>query len=98
VKKIQDVIVRPLITERSTLLKEKGKYSFEVHPNATKKEIKSAVETIFKKEKVEVTKVNTANVPAKIRRFGQNMSKAYRWKRAIVTVKPGQKIEFFEGA
>ncbi len=97
-KKIQDVIVRPLITERSTLLKEKGKYSFEVHPNATKKEIKSAVETIFKKEKVEVTKVNTANVPAKIRRFGQNMSKAYRWKRAIVTVKPGQKIEFFEGA
>jgi len=98
VKKIQDVIVRPLITERSTLLKEKGKYSFEVHPNATKKEIKSAVETIFKKEKVEVTKVNTANVPAKIRRFGQNMSKAYRWKRAIVTVKTGQKIEFFEGA
>jgi len=98
VKKLQDVIVRPLITERSTLLKEKNKYSFEVHPNATKKEIKSAVETIFKKEKVEVTKVNTANVPAKIRRFGQRMSKAYRWKRAIVTVKPGQKIEFFEGA
>jgi len=98
VKKIQEVIVRPLITERSTLLKEKGKYSFEVHPNATKQEIKNAVEIIFKKEKVEVTKVNTANVPAKIRRFGQNMSKAYRWKKAIVTLKPGQKIEFFEGA
>ena len=97
-KKIQDVIVRPLITERSTLLKEKGKYSFEVHSNATKQEIKNAVELIFKKEKVEVTKVNTANVPAKIRRFGQNMSKAYRWKKAIVTLKPGQKIEFFEGA
>ena len=42
-KKLQDVIVRPLITERSTLLKEKNKYSFEVHPNATKKEIKSSV-------------------------------------------------------
>ena len=97
-KKIQDVIVRPLITERSALLKEKGKYSFEVHSNATKQEIKNAVELIFKKEKVEVTKVNTANVPAKIRRFGQNMSKAYRWKKAIVTLKPGQKIEFFEGA
>ncbi len=97
-KKIQDVIVRPLITERSTLLKEKGKYSFEVHSDATKKEIKNAVEMIFKKEKVEVTKVNTANVPAKIRRFGSNMSKAYRWKKAIVTLKPGQKIEFFEGA
>ena len=97
-KKLQDVIVRPLITERSTLLKEKNKYSFEVHPDATKQEINNAVESIFKKEKVEVTKVNTANVPAKIRRFGQNMSKAYRWKKAIVTLKPGQKIEFFEGA
>lgn len=97
-KKIQDVIVRPLVTERSTLLKEKGKFSFEVHSNATKKEIKSAVETIYKKDKVEVIKVNTANVPAKIRRFGQRMSKAYRWKRAIVTLKPGQKIEIFEGA
>jgi large subunit ribosomal protein L23 len=97
-KKIQDVIVRPLITERSTLLKEQGKYSFEVHSDATKKEIKNAVETIFKKEKVEVLKVNTINVPGKIRRVGRNLSKAYRWKKAIVTVKPGQKIEFFEGA
>lgn len=97
-KKLQDVIVRPLITERSTLLKEKGKYSFEVHPNATKQEIKNAVEFIFKKEKVEVLKVNTTNVPAKIRRFGKGVSKSYRWKKAIVTVKPGQKIEFFEGA
>ena len=97
-KKIQDVIVRPLITERSTQLKEKGKYYFEVHTDATKKEIKNAVETIFKKEKVEVLKVNTINVPGKIRRVGRNLSKAYRWKKAIVTVKPGQKIEFFEGA
>jgi large subunit ribosomal protein L23 len=97
-KKIQDVIVRPLITERSTLLKEKGKYSFEVHSDATKREIKNAVELIFKKEKVEVVKINTANVPAKIRRVGRNLSKPYRWKKAIVTLKPGQKIEFFEGA
>jgi large subunit ribosomal protein L23 len=97
-KKLQDVIVRPLITERSTLLKEKGKYSFEVHPSATKQEIKDAIETIFKKEKLEVTKINTTNVPAKLRRFGRNVSKAYRWKKAIVTLKPGQKIEFFEGA
>lgn len=97
-KNIQNVIVRPLVTERSTALKEKGKYSFEVHPKATKQEIKNAVETIFKKEKVEVLKVNTTNIPAKIRRFGRSVSKAYRWKRAIVTLKPGQKIEFFEGA
>ncbi|HJT25295.1 MAG TPA: 50S ribosomal protein L23 [bacterium] len=97
-KKIQEVIVRPLITERSTLLKEKNKYSFEVNPDATKQEIKNAVELIFKKEKVEVLKVNTANLPAKIRRVGRSFSKPYRWKKAIVTLKPGQKIELFEGA
>jgi large subunit ribosomal protein L23 len=97
-KKIQEVIVRPLITERSTTLKEKGKYSFEVHPNATKPEIKNAVESIFKKEKVEVVKVNTVNIPTKKRRVGRFVSKDSRWKRAIVTLKPGQKIEFFEGA
>jgi len=98
VKKIQEVIVRPLITERSTLLREKSKYSFEVNPDATKQEIKNAVELIFKKEKVEVLKVNTTNLPAKIRRVGRSFSKPYRWKKAIVTLKPGQKIELFEGA
>lgn len=97
-KKIQDVIVRPLITERSTMLREKNKYSFEVNPAATKQEIKNAVESIFKKEKVEVLKVNTSNLPAKIRRVGRSFSKPYRWKKAIVTLKPGQKIELFEGA
>lgn len=97
-KKIQEVIVRPLITERSTLLKEKNKYSFEVHSEATKQEIKNAVESIFKKDKVEVLKVNTTNLPAKIRRAGRGFSKPYRWKKAIVTLKAGQKIELFEGA
>lgn len=97
-KKIQEVIIRPLITERSTKLREENKYSFEVNPEATKPEIKNAVETIFKKEKVEVLKVNTTNVPAKIRRFGRNLSKSHRWKKAIVSLKAGQKIEFFEGA
>lgn len=97
-KKIQEVIVRPLITERSTMLREKSKYSFEVNPGATKQEIKNAVELIFKKEKVEVLKVNTTNLPAKIRRVGRSFSKPYRWKKAIVTLKPGQKIELFEGA
>ena len=97
-KKIQEVIIRPLITERSTQFREKGKYSFEVHPNATKQEIRNAVETIFKKDKVEVLKVNTTNVPAKVRRFGRSESKASRWKKAIVTLKPGQKLELMEGA
>jgi large subunit ribosomal protein L23 len=97
-KNIHEVIVRPLVTERSTKMKEKGKYSFEVHSDATKQTIKNAVEMIFKKEKVEVLKVNTTNVPAKVRRFGRFLSKGYRWKKAVVTLKPGQKLEFFEGA
>jgi large subunit ribosomal protein L23 len=97
-KNMHEVIVRPLVTERSTQMKEKGKYSFEVHSNSTKQEIKNAVELIFKKEKVEVLKVNTTNVPAKVRRFGRFLSKGYRWKKAVVTLKPGQKLEFFEGA
>ena len=80
------------------MLREKNKYSFEVNPDATKQEIKNAVELIFKKEKVEVLKVNTSNLPAKIRRVGRSFSKPYRWKKAIVTLKPGQKIELFEGA
>jgi large subunit ribosomal protein L23 len=97
-RKVQDVLIRPLITEQSTALKEKGKYLFEVHRRATKKEIREAVEKIFKKDKVKVTKVNTTTVPGKVRRFGRSMSKEYRWKKAVVTVKPGQKIEAFEGA
>jgi large subunit ribosomal protein L23 len=97
-KKIQDVIIRPLITERATLLKEKGKYLFEVHVDATKREIREAVEKVFKKDKVKVTKVNTTTVPGKLRRFGRDLSKEYRWKKAVVTVKTGQKIELFEGA
>ncbi len=90
--------MRPLVTERGTILKEKGKYLFEVHPDATKTEIRQAVEQIFKKDKVKVTKVNTTTVPGKVRRFGKSMSKEYRWKKAVVTVQPGQKIDVFEGA
>ncbi len=97
-KKKEEVIIRPLITERSTALREKGKYCFEVHPNSTKKEIKEAVEKIFKKEKINVLKVNTMKISGKLRRFGKNLSKSFRWKKAFVTLKPGQKLEFFEGA
>jgi large subunit ribosomal protein L23 len=97
-KSVREVIVRPLITERGTALKGKGKYLFEVSLSATKQEIREAVEKVFKKDKVKVTKVNTTTVPGKVRRFGRNLSKDFRWKKAVVTLKPGQKIEVFEGA
>jgi large subunit ribosomal protein L23 len=97
-RKIDEIILRPLITERGTELKEKGKYLFLVAPDATKNEIGEAVEIMFKKDKIEVVKVNTARLPGKKRRFGRFLSEPGRYKKAVVTLKVGQKIEFFEGA
>lgn len=97
-RKLQEIILKPLVTERGTALKEQGKYLFLVAPDATKTEIREAIEAMFKQEKVEVVKVNTAKLPGKKRRFGRFMSEPGRYKKAVVTLKAGQKIEFFEGA
>jgi len=86
---------RPLITEKSTALQSEGKYVFEVVREATKPQIKQAVEKAFK---VEVTAVNVLTVPGKSRRLGRRQLPARPWKKAIVTLKPGDNIEFFEGA
>jgi large subunit ribosomal protein L23 len=97
-KKIQEIILKPLVTERGTALKELGKYLFLVAPDATKNEIAEAVEAMFRKDKVEVVKVNTARLPGKRRRFGRFLSEPGRFKKAVVTLKAGQKLEIFEGA
>lgn len=89
------IIRRPLITEKSTI--QKGMYNqlaFEVDRRANKIEIKKAVERIFK---VQVAEVRTQNYQGKIKRLGRNTGRRPHWKKAIVTLKPGQKIEFFEG-
>ena len=88
------VIVRPLVTEKSTLLSALNKYAFEVMPQANKVQIKQAVELAFN---VRVRGVNTSNVPGKVRRFGRRRTKGRSWKKAIVTLQEGFKIEFFEG-
>ena len=88
------VIVRPLVTEKSTLLSAFNKYAFEVMPHANKVQIKEAVEVAFN---VRVRGVNTANVSGKVRRFGARRSKGRAWKKAIVTLEEGYKIELFEG-
>ena len=88
------VIVRPLVTEKSTLLSGFNKYAFEVMPHANKVQIKQAVEVAFK---VRVSAVNTCNVRGKVRRFGRRQSVGRSWKKAIVTLKEGYKIELFEG-
>jgi len=89
------IIRRPLITEKSTIQKEmNNQLAFEVDRRANKIEIKKAVEKIFK---VQVEDVRTQNYQGKIKRLGRNMGRRRHWKKAIVTLKPGQKIEFFEG-
>jgi len=92
---LYEVLRRPLITEKSTALQAQGKYAFEVAREATKLQIKQAVEKAFK---VGVTAVNVVIVPGKTRRLGRQLLPAHPWKKAIVTLKPGDKIEFFEGA
>ena len=95
-KEIFGTIVRPLLTERSTIMKEKNnQYAFEAHLTANKTEIKSAVEQLFK---VKVEKVRTMVVPGKFRRFGKGGGYRPDWKKAIVTLKEGQKIDFAEQA
>lgn len=88
---LYDLISYPLITEKSTGQAEKGKYAFRVHPKATKGDIKLAVEKAFS---VKVTKVNTQNVGGKLKRVRYQPGYTSDWKKAIVTIKPGQKIEF----
>jgi large subunit ribosomal protein L23 len=92
---IYDVIRRPVMTERNTDLMAQGRYTFEVAPDANKIQIKEAVQKAFN---VEVVAVNTLNVHRK-RRRERTRIRGYRpgWKKAIVTLAPGQRIEIFEG-
>ncbi len=91
---IYEVLRRPLITEKSTTLQTQGKYAFEVHKEANKLLIKQAVEKAFN---VKVSAVNVLTVRGKIKGMGRFRKQQSPWKKAIVTLKPGQKIEFFEG-
>lgn len=95
-KDIYQVIKRPLITEKATILKEReNKVAFVVDQGANKTEIKEAVERLLK---VKVLKVNIATMKGKTRRVGRNTGKRSDWKKAVVTLRPGDRIEFFEGA
>lgn len=88
-----EIIVRPLITEKNTNLMLFNKYSFEVLRSASKPEIKRAIETLFN---VSVEKVHTMNVRGKLKRRGREMGYTREWKKAIVTLVPGDRIEIFE--
>jgi len=91
---LYEVLRRPLITEKNTALQAQGKYAFEIAGGANKHQIKQAVEKAFK---VKVTAVNVMTVPGKGRRMRGRQVLTPSWKKAIVTLKPGDKIGFFEG-
>ena len=95
-KTAYDIILRPIITEQSMEAGDILKYTFEVHPDAGKAEIKKAVEEIFN---VKVMKVSTLNVKGKEKRLGRYPSGSTKsWKKAVVRLTPDSKpIEFFEG-
>lgn len=91
---LRDVLIRPLITEKSNTGMQDNKYTFIVPLNANKVEIRQAVEMVFK---VKVLDVNTVRVMGKIKRMGKYSGKRPDYKKAIVKIAPGQQIEFFEG-
>jgi large subunit ribosomal protein L23 len=91
-----DIIKKPLITEKGTNAQAaSNQYYFAVDPRASKTEIKEAVSDIFK---VTVTGVHTMRIRGKLRRVGRNVGRTAAWKKAIVTLKEGDRIEFLEGA
>jgi len=88
----RDIIIRPLVTEKSHQRMPDGRYTFAVDVRANKTQIKAAVEEIFK---VEVVSVNTMRVLGKMRRMGKYEGRKPSWKKAIVGLKSGQSIEMF---
>ncbi len=91
---LYEVLRRPLITEKNAMLQAQGKYAFEVAEEANKHQVKQAVEKAFD---VKVTAVNVLTVPGKRRRVGRRQVLTPSWKKALVTLQPGDKIGFFEG-
>jgi large subunit ribosomal protein L23 len=94
-KEAHEIIKRPLITEKSTKLKEaNNQIAFVVDPQANKIEIRQAVEKLFR---VKVLRVQTMNLVGKRKRYGRYLGWKPDWKKAIVTLQEGDRIEFFEG-
>lgn len=89
----RDILIKPIVTEKSKALMEERKYTFRVPLSATKIQIRQAVEQIFK---VKVQAVNTMRYEGKMKRLGRTQGRRSDWKKAVVTLKPGETIELFE--
>ena len=96
-----EIILRPVVSEKSIDESSRGKYTFRVHPDANKIQIKAAIETLYATEKINVVAVNVLTKRSKSKsrgtRRGRVEGRVSGWRKAIVTLAPGQKIQFFEG-
>jgi large subunit ribosomal protein L23 len=92
--KPHDVIFKPVLSEKAVQAIAEGKYSFYVHPQANRVQIREAIEKVFE---VDVTKINLVNVKGKVKRLGRFAGRRPERKKAIVTLKAGQRIEQLEG-
>ena len=93
-KLAREIIIKPVVTEKSVDLMQENKYCFKVAKDANKIDIKNAIEEIFK---VTVVNVNTVNVHGKMKRMGRTQGMTASWKKAVVTLREGDSIEVFEG-
>lgn len=89
-RELADLVVRPIVTEKATMLMEQNKFVFDVVPKATKPEIKEAIENLFN---VKVISVNTYNPPRKKKRVGKFAGFRSKYKRAIVTLEKGESLQ-----
>jgi large subunit ribosomal protein L23 len=89
------VIIRPVVSEKSYVLATTGKYTFRVHPDAHKTQIKQAIETLF--ADVKVLEVRTSSVPSKPKRRGMTTGRTREWKKAVVQLREGDSIPIFQG-
>jgi large subunit ribosomal protein L23 len=96
-----EIVVQPVVSEKSIDQSTRAKYTFRVHPDANKIQIKAAIEELYKTDKVTVVAVNVLTTKAKTKtrgtRRGRVEGRTSPWRKAVVTLAPGQKIQFFEG-
>ncbi|SFE87202.1 50S ribosomal protein L23 [Nitrosomonas sp. Nm166] len=94
-ERLLKIILAPYVSEKATFVGEKNNQTiFRVTTDATKKEIKAAIELLWKEQKIEVTNVRTINIKGKQKRFGRFLGRRSNWKKAIVSIKKGQELNF----
>ena len=89
------VLIRPVVSEKTYVLATEGKYTFRIHPDANKTQVKMAVEDLF--PDVKVLEVRTSSVPSKPKRRGYTSGRTREWKKAVVQVREGDSIPIFQG-